>query len=178
MDEIEWIIAIIVAGGLVLLILANKTNESGLIKDDYVDTDEVIKALNKFNLKTVEGRKNGFTEADVEKQLEESLKSIFVHVTRQRGIGGTNSKQIDLDVGRGRVGIELKLASDIIKESGNDRLLGQVMKYKTRQYSNNNLIVAVAGYGHHERQTAWTDLQEDLSSQKIKYVFLKADKEM
>ncbi len=175
-------ILFVIVGALVVLALAAssqiKKNDQGLIKDESVDTDGVINILKEFQIKQIEGRKNGFTELDIEKQLEENLKSVFEHVTRQHAVGGTNVKKIDLDVGRGRVGIELKLASDVIKEGGNDRLMGQVVKYKNRQYTNDNLIIAVAGYGYHERETALSDLKDWLLEQKVKYVFLNADKEI
>lgn len=148
-----------------------KNSESNLIQDKDVTLNKVLSALSDFKLQLVEGRKYGFSELDVEKQMENFCKEIFEHVTRQHGVGGTNSKNIDLDIGRGRVGIEIKLAKEVIKEGGNDRLIGQVIKYKSRQYRDNNLIIIVAGMKEEERETSLSDLRDFLNEQKVHYLF-------
>lgn len=171
-EDFIIILAIVVVGIALYMWLQPKLTESGLLKDESVDTNIVVEALDKFSLIPVEGRKNGFTENDVEKQLEAYLKNTFEHVTRQHGIAGTNAKRIDLDIGRGAVGIEIKLATDIIKEIGNDRLIGQVVKYSDRKNSKEHRIIVVAGLQHHQRETAYSDLKDFLSTQKVKCIFI------
>ena len=95
-------------------------------------------------------------------------------MTTQHGVEGTNAKAIDFDIGRGKVGIELKLAQEVIKEGGNDRLLGQVIKYSTRKYKDSNLIVALVGFADDLRQTALSDLEDFLNEQNVKFSFLNA----
>mgnify|MGYP000489090382 CR=1 FL=1 len=70
--------------------------------------------------------------------------------------------------------IELKLAQEVIKEGGNDRLLGQVIKYSTRKYKDSNLIVALVGFADDLRQTALSDLEDFLNEQNVKFSFLNA----
>ena len=38
-------------------------------------------------------------------------------------------KQIDFDLGKGHIGIEVKLVREIVKEGGWDRATGQINKY-------------------------------------------------
>jgi hypothetical protein len=66
-------------------------------------------------------------------------------VFREYALEGSNTKRIDFDLGKGKIGIEVKLAREAIKEAGWDRALGQLVKYANKKYSNKNLIVLVAG---------------------------------
>ena len=173
---------LLIVGGLILIVLViifytqkdKITGDSNLIQDNAVNTSKVLKSLNEFTPSIVPNRKFGFTEKDIEKQLENHFKKIYQHVTTQHGVEGTNAKAIDFDIGRGKVGIELKLAQEVIKEGGNDRLLGQVIKYKTRKYNASNLIVAIVGFEDEMRQTALSDLEDFLIEQKVELSFLNA----
>jgi len=172
------LLLILLAVVILLVVLYSQkdkiTGRSDLIQDADVTTSKVLKNLKEFKPEIIPNRKNGFTEKDVEKQLERYLKDIYQHVTTQHGVEGTNAKAIDFDIGRGKVGIELKLAQEVIKEGGNDRLLGQVIKYSTRKYKDSNLIVALVGFADDLRQTALSDLEDFLNEQNVKFSFLNA----
>ncbi len=170
-DTFIWIIAIIVIGVIIFSQKDKLTKDKNLIQDADVSTSKVIEHLKLFEMKIVENRKNGFTEKDYEKQLELYLKGIYQHVTTQKGIEGTNAKAIDLDIGRGKVGLELKPAREVIKEGGSDRLIGQSIKYQDRQYKEQNLIICLAGSQSEFRNTAISDLEDFLRSKKIHLVW-------
>jgi hypothetical protein len=167
MDEFLIIALILIA---VVLLYSQKdklTKDESLVQDKDVNTSKVLKHLEGFQMEAVANRKFGFTEKDYEKQLEIYLKEIYQHVTSQKGIQGTNVKAIDLDIGRSKVGLELKTARAVIKEGGNDNLIGQIIKYQDRQYDKGNLIVCLVGSNEEFRNTSISDLEDFLIRKKI-----------
>jgi hypothetical protein len=58
--------------------------------------------------------------------------------------GGYLGLKIDIDLGNGRVGVEVKLAESLLKAAEAHRLIGQAVYYQKRRYQD-NLIVAVVG---------------------------------
>jgi len=149
-----------------------RSGSVSLLQDKDVDVHSVLEKLNGAKL----GKKVSFSEKDVHDELEVYLKKIFYSVTREHAIEGKNIKRIDFDIGNGKVGIEVKLAESILKEGENDRLIGQIHKYATRKYNANNLIIALAGYSHHERNTIVHELIEDIGRAGCHFVFIKAGK--
>lgn len=149
-----------------------KSRINNLIQDKDVTVDSVLANMSGLKL----GKKGSFSEKDVHDELEEYLKKIFYSVTREHAIEGKNIKRIDFDIGNGKVGIEIKLADSILKEGENDRLIGQIHKYATRKYTANNLIIALAGYSHHERNTIVHELIGDIERAGCHFVFIKAGK--
>lgn len=174
--EIVFALIIIIVILLAFLLPKEKAGK-GLdkkITDASVTVDMAIMYLEGFKPSIHEGRKNGFTEKDVQDELEVYLKKYFQSVTREYGIEGKNAKRIDFDLGNGRVGIEVKLAESLLKEGEGDRVIGQVLKYTSRKYNNENLIIAVAGFMEHTRHTVIHETKEFVQSNKAHFVFLKA----
>ena len=143
------------------------------IQDKDVDALAVLLHLEGFKPSVKADKKNGFSEKDVHDDLEIYLKKLYHSVTREHAIDGKNVKRIDFDLGNGRVGIEVKLAESVLSESENDRLIGQAQKYAGRKYGA-NLIIALAGYSHHTRNTIIHELKMDVERSGAHFIFLKA----
>lgn len=150
------------------------TDRPDLIQDDKVTVALVEQKLKEFSLQTVANRKAGFTEKDVHKQLERYLKDIFQNVTMEHGVESKTGKNIDVDVANGKVGIEVKLASEIFKEGGWDRALGQMVKYSRLKYKDGNLIFLIAGFDEDLRNSILSDFEDDAHAQKCQFVFASA----
>lgn len=143
------------------------------ILDDNVTVELVTLYLEGFKPSVIAGRKNGFTEKDVQDELEVHLKKYFHSVSREYAIEGKNVKRIDFDIGNGRVGIEVKLAESLLKEGEGDRVIGQVLKYTNRKYNAQNLIIAVAGFQEHTNNTVIHEMKEFVRLNKAHFIFLK-----
>ena len=151
----EWIII----GFIVIvfiIVFSTSRNKEGKIEDGSLTSENFIDELKKFEMKEIPERKQGFTENDVQIQLDKFFKKHFETVHREYALEGVNTKKIDFDLGKGKLGIEVKLAREIIKEGSWDRALGQISKYAKKKYTENNLIVLIAG------------TEEEKDSQKIK----------
>ncbi|MCB9230095.1 MAG: hypothetical protein H6581_00405 [Bacteroidia bacterium] len=85
------------------------------------------------------------TESDLEKYLFDILSNILgrENIHRQFNIGGFLGLKSDIDVGNGKVGLELKIA-DNLNATEMQRVIGQVTYYKRRFYQD-NLILLIAG---------------------------------
>lgn len=71
------------------------------------------------------------------------LGDVFEDVMPQYNIGGYLGLKIDIDVGNGKVGVEVKLA-DSLSASEIHRLIGQAIYYQKKRYGD-DLIVSIAG---------------------------------
>lgn len=142
--DIGTILAII--GAIVILgWIFSMRDKEGRIIDGELTAENFIEELKKFEMKEIPERKQGFTENDVQIQLDKFFKKHFQTVYREYALEGVNTKKIDFDLGKGKIGIEVKLAREIIKEGSWDRALGQISKYAKKKYTENNLVVLVAG---------------------------------
>lgn len=83
------------------------------------------------------------SEKQIEQWLAQKLKHYFSEVNTQISMGGR--EKIDLDIGNGKVGIELKLAHKLKSRNEVNRLIGQTTMYKSRKYNENNLIILLVG---------------------------------
>lgn len=142
--DIITILAIIGAIAFVVWFFSSR-NEEGKIKDGSLTSENFLEELKTFEMKEIPERKKGFTEKDVQDQLEKFFKKHFETVYREYALEGVNVKQIDFDLGKGTLGIEVKLAREIIHEASWDRAFGQLTKYAKKKYTNDNLIVLIAG---------------------------------
>ena len=109
----------------------------------YLDptTEAVLACLREIKLL----RRRIRSEADFEDAVADYLGPRFRSVASQYAVGGYLGLKIDLDVGNGQVGVELKLAASLANSTGEfHRLIGQALYYRFRRYKD-NLIVAVAG---------------------------------
>lgn len=85
------------------------------------------------------------TEKNVENVIAKQLKEQYGIVHQQYNIGGFLGLKCDIDLYNGNLGIELKLAKELLKSATNiERLFGQAIYYNHRCY-NGNLIILVVG---------------------------------
>lgn len=183
-DWTMYIIGAVIALGVVLVISKSKKKgqdveeeirthayDPNLIQDKDVNVKQVIEHIREVKPQIVKGRKDGFTEKDIEKQMYMHLKAKYQTVTTQYGIDG--GKFIDFDLGRNKVGVELKIGQKCIKSAEADRLKGQIMSY-VKKYSSSNLIVVVAGFDEEYDATSIQDISIFLQQQNSHFIFLKA----
>lgn len=153
MDPILLIIATLVVFTLIGASQIKKTND-GKIKDESVNLKIVLEKLEDFKISLNPKLKVGYTEKSIQKQLDAYLKSHFEHVVMEYGIEGINGTKIDFDLGRGKVGLEIKLADSVFKSAGYQRMLGQLQEYTTAKYRKDNLVVLVAGSNAQKEERA------------------------
>jgi hypothetical protein len=106
-----------------------------------IQVPSVLTALGELEMK-----KNHYTsEKHVEKVLVEHLNEKVGRAHAQYNISGYLGLTVDIDLGNGQIGVELKLAKELIgNASAIERLFGQVIYYSKRQYRD-RLIVVVVG---------------------------------
>ncbi len=79
------------------------------------------------------------------------LKQNFEGITDEYYIGGYFNLRIDIDVGNGQVGVEVKHASSLARKSHEaHRLIGQAVYYQRRCYHDNLIVIVV---GNHDEIT-------------------------
>jgi hypothetical protein len=128
--------------------------------------DEVFESLENLQVKKTQYS----DEKKVEKIIFDQLDVLYKDkVHRQYNIQGFYGLKIDLDIGDGQVGIELKLASQLSTTSV-ERLLGQVLFYSKRTYKE-NLIVIVVGL-QKEYDQKLRELKSIIEEQKVKFFYL------
>ena len=166
-------------GLVIILVIAalfifkqNKSKDSnGLLTDDAVTVKEVVNLLDEFVPVFNDKLKTGFTEADIQKQLHRFLKTKIVHVNREHGIEDVNALKIDFDLGHGKVGIEVKLASQLFKQPNLHRMVGQLQDYTNNKYDKKNLIVFVVGTDEDFTERVYlSKIEEKVKEAKATYV--------
>lgn len=123
------------AGGLI------KSFKEGLSGITAVNLSDVIRDIEECNIYS----KNYPTEKECEQTILKHLRlqAGYNNVHRQYSVGGNLALKIDLDIDE-RIGVEIKLAEELMNASTAQRLLGQVLYYSKRKYMF-NLIVLVIG---------------------------------
>ena len=145
----EHIIYIIIAFIAILFwkkLNVNDENDSddGRIRDKYVEIETVKQVISEnFKLQRSEKLKYGYTEKAIEQQLKLVFQEKFQHVVSQHGLDGPSGQKIDFDIGHGKVGVEIKLASSVFKAAGQDRMIGQIQSYIQSKYSDENLLLVI-----------------------------------
>lgn len=125
--------------------------------DQYLQPtkDEVMTHLKRLSIRSRKLR----AEADADWAIGEHLGQAFEDVVPQYNIGGYLGLKIDIDIGNGKVGVEVKLADSLLKSASEiHRLIGQSIYYQRKKYMG-NLVVAIAGR------------QEDLDHPMLKEAF-------
>ncbi|MBS9770540.1 MAG: hypothetical protein J7F05_08650 [Trichodesmium erythraeum GBRTRLIN201] len=177
MDETTIIAIVIGIIGAILFGSSKKKNKDGKITDKFVDKDSVLDHLDEFKPKLNPKLKFGFTEKSIQKQLCDYLREYYEHVNTEYGIGGLNAIKIDIDVGEGKVGIELKLASKLFKTSEFNRLAGQLRQYTNSKYDEDNLILGIIGTKDDRKETSWIRQIKDLAEEyEAEVYFIEVDK--
>lgn len=103
-------------------------------------------------------------EADAEVAIAGALRREFSNVSTQYSVGGFLGYRIDIDIGDGNVGIEVKLSEALISSSSEAyRAIGQAVLYGRRRYQN-NVILAVVGPEAVRSQPAMSEIEALLSN--------------
>lgn len=148
-----------------------KTDEAGLIKNDFVGTETVWAALDTWIPRSKPGNTRP-DERSFQVQLDKFLRGKFVHVAREFSVGGLKTETIDHAVGdftlhqgeppENRVGIELKMMGALLKSAGKDRLLGQAMKYGKAFQPGRIVVLALANEEELGRRSEIKELEDEL----------------
>lgn len=182
-DEELLIVFVVAVAVLLIFAIGSKTGkmvtvDEHLIQDDDVDVTKVLKRVNELTPQIVTNprRKMGFTEREIETQLLKHLQETFQSVVRQAPLTDKDVKTrvIDLDVGRGRVGIELKIAHEVVKGDNTGELFRQLDEYRKRRYDKANVIVAIAGFEEHRRDIRMRDIEKETIKRGHKFTYLNA----
>lgn len=123
------------AGGLI------KSFKEGLAGESQVDLSGVINDIKELNIYS----RNYPTEKECEDQILKYLrtKEGYKNVHQQFSVGGNLALKIDLDIDE-RIGIEIKLAEQLIENASNaQRLIGQALYYAKRKYKSNVIILVI-----------------------------------
>jgi hypothetical protein len=118
-------------------------------------------------------RREARVESDAEVYLANILDRSFAQIALQYSIGGYLGTKIDIDLGDGKVGIEVKLSSSLSKSTEVHRMLGQAFHYDRRRYRG-NLIVAVVGSSEDFLNPLLMEMAELLNSLGITCTFVTA----
>lgn len=184
MDDTETLLIVVgaIIISVVFLILGFSGDEKkkitlrdNFIQDDKVTVSLVFEKIKLFKPEIIDGRKNGFTEKDIHKQMEKYFKDIFQNVTMEHGIESKNAKAIDIDIANGKAGIEVKVAHELLKEGEWDRAIGQMVKYTRKKYNKENFIVVVVGFEKDFRNSMLSDVEDDVHSNNGLFWFANAD---
>lgn len=134
----------------------------------------VLKILDKIPQDLL-ANESAVSEQIVEEYLFKHLKKHFKTIQRQYVIGNHKSKRerIDLDLGNGNLGIEIKLAKLLRKTNERNRLLGQIDLYKTRKYANKPIIVIIVGTEENSKDENLIELREILANKQAFFYYLK-----
>lgn len=88
-------------------------------------------------------------EKEIENFIVQKLKKRFsgAEISAQTLIFEEKGKRerIDIDIEKGQLGIEIKLAKSLKKSNERNRLLGQLQYYREKKYNRNNLLLVVVG---------------------------------
>lgn len=113
------------------------------IKKNIIDIQvpDVLSTLKELEIKESQYT----TEKKVEAIIVQHLNDKIGRAHPQYNIGGYLGLKVDIDLGDGQVGIELKLAKELNDKANNiERLFGQVIYYSKRKYKD-KLVVLVVG---------------------------------
>ncbi|MBR2450720.1 MAG: hypothetical protein IKB40_04440 [Paludibacteraceae bacterium] len=116
-----------------------------------ISLTDVVNALKTIEFPTTilrEPKYAGETkEGKIQKCIFKYLQSVYgnVNVKTEYSVGGYWGMRSDIDLFNGQVGIELKVAEQLLNATHVERLIGQVVYYTKRRYTTNNLIVLVVG---------------------------------
>lgn len=112
------------------------------VKKNVIDI-QVETVVNEINSMVI--KKTLYTsEKKVEDFICAELSNTIGRAHSQYNIGGYLGLRVDIDLGDGQVGIELKLAKELSAANNIERLFGQVIYYSKRVYKD-KLIVVVVG---------------------------------
>jgi len=130
-----------------------------------INVSEVVSVLENIFIK----KSQYTTERNVENIIAKGLDIAFGKVHQQYSIGGFLALKVDIDIGDGQVGIEIKLAKDLTT-TNTERLFGQVLYYSKRTYKK-NLIVLIVGT-EKEYNQVMKEVESIIKEQGISFYYL------
>ncbi len=178
MENSEFIVLLIIGIAVVAFVTSRKKNgkyANWYVKSFFGGSKLILDKLNEFKIKKNSKLKNGYTEKQIQEQLDEFLCANFETVIREYALEGSNIQRIDFDIANGAVGIEVKLADHAIKESEWQRLLGQISKYVKKKYGENKLIVLVAGDKKNESSAKINEVKKDVEEYGAIFKYMAID---
>jgi len=141
------------------------------IRGEKIDFKKILHALQSFEI-----TKNDLAEkieTQINKDLEEHFRNYFERVQRSSGnIKGA----FDLELGKMNFVIEIKLASSLIKKSGErDRASGQAKRY-LQDFKNTNFLMLVIGEKFQRAEQKVISLEDEIKNDfKCYFHFLEAN---
>ena len=150
--------------------IARKTIDPNLIQDKDVTVAKVLKSIEEFRPVINPDLKEGYTEKSMEKELDRYLKTIFQSVRGQFPLA--DSRKGDIDVGSGRVGVELKLARQLLGVQALNGLGGQLDGYVDYYKSPSKVILVVIGDENHKRDARITDVERLARKKGMEFDFI------
>lgn len=126
--------------------------------------DDVVRALKKIKV-SEDVITDQQAEKSIQAELDTQLAAKFPKVTREVHFKENGrSRFVDIEIGDGKIGIEVKRAESLKKTGEADRLIDtQVPRYKAEKFGS-NLIVAIVG------------TKEEFENDKVIWVFNELDK--
>jgi hypothetical protein len=149
-------------------LIDDKKDPEGKWIDEVTDVEKVLKEIETFSSSV----KSLTAEWDLETELHKHLKEKFHTVERQFYLGGAKALKIDLDIGNGRIGVELKLASKLVDSAEKHRFIGQMLDYTSKRYKPENFILVVAGSREIRDEVSLREIR-GFVQQKSKFYFLE-----
>jgi hypothetical protein len=138
------------------------------VKKNVIDIQvpTVIDILNKIVIK----KTLYVNEKKVEDFICAELNNAIGRAHSQYNIGGYLGLRVDIDLGDGQVGIELKLAKELAT-TNIERLFGQVIYYSKRVYKD-KLIVVIVGTDKEYTPTV-KEVEKFINELGVSFVYLK-----
>ncbi len=135
------------------------------IDENQLDVDDVVTMLEEF-------RPNSGDEMQVQVQLKTFFQKRIRHVQREYGL--ETKLKIDFDLGKGAVGVEVKMAKSLMAASAYHRMLGQVREYIKKKYDEDNLIIVVVTNKTLSKENTFVEkLEEDMEELGATLVWVK-----
>ena len=137
------------------------------VKKNVIDI-QVETVVNEINTMVI--KKALYTsEKKVEDFICAELSNTIGRAHSQYNIGGYLGLRVDIDLGDGQVGIELKLAKELSAANNIERLFGQVIYYSKRVYKD-KLIVVVIGTDKEYTQIV-KEVEKFINELGVKFVY-------
>ena len=175
----EIIVPAIIVLAIFLFITNNKKTSDNKITNNSASFYDILEDVKKFTYLKEDKYKNSYTEKSVQKQLLKYLQKKYETVTDEYTLEGSAGR-IDIDVAKGKAGIELKDALQVIKASNQKKLLGQIDIYKESRYkeyysstSSYNLIVLIAGEKEYQSHSTIQEIEHYCRKKEVIYIFCK-----
>lgn len=157
------------AGYLSYVFFYVKRDHRGKITDDSTKIRVVMDQLADFRAVVINEEP---TEADLQKLLYDFLKGRFIHVKREQSTGANGTK-VDIDVGRGSVGIEVKLAKALFKVTALQRLTGQISDYNKDRYGGDLIVVVFGSAKEAEEDILLSRIEDRVENDGAHYFFVQ-----